>query len=108
MTKKMAVVWKLHERLEHERIHSTTDLASKLAERGVQLSRMQVHRLVTETPQRLNMDVLAALCDILNCTPTDLIEVREESVQLRKRVGGAPIAGDVRPIRARLRVPGED
>jgi Cro/C1-type HTH DNA-binding domain len=37
--------------------------------------REQVYRLVTSTPQRLNMDVLAALCDILGCGPQDLIEV---------------------------------
>jgi Cro/C1-type HTH DNA-binding domain len=35
----------------------------------------RVYRLVTSTPQRLNMDVLAALCDILGCGPQDLIEV---------------------------------
>ncbi len=36
-----------------------------LAERGVTLSREQVFRLVTQPPQRLSMDTLAALCDIL-------------------------------------------
>ena len=33
-----------------------------------------VHRLVTKTPQRMNIDLLAALCDILDCTPNDLLD----------------------------------
>ena len=36
----------------------------------------QVFRLVTQPPQRLSMDILAALCDILGCTPNDLIEIQ--------------------------------
>ncbi|MFE6485401.1 helix-turn-helix domain-containing protein [Streptomyces sp. NPDC057757] len=51
----------------------TTELVPLLAERGVHLSREQVYRLVTQPPQRLSMDTLAALCDILACTPNDLI-----------------------------------
>jgi hypothetical protein len=31
-----------------------------------------VYRLVTQPPQRLSMDALAAVCDILGCTPGDL------------------------------------
>lgn len=46
-----------------------------LAERGIHLSREQVYRLVTQVPQRLSTDTLAALCDILDCQPNDLVEV---------------------------------
>jgi DNA-binding Xre family transcriptional regulator len=53
---------------------STTDIAPLLAERGVVLSSAQVYRLVTQTPQRLSLATLIALCDILGCTPNDLIE----------------------------------
>jgi hypothetical protein len=45
-------------------------------------NREQVYRLVTKTPQRLNMAVLAALCDILDCGPGDLIEVFTEPAQV--------------------------
>jgi DNA-binding Xre family transcriptional regulator len=58
-----------------------------LAERGVHLSREQVFRLVTRPPQRLSMDILAALCDILGCSPNDLIEVEVVSRQVRKAAG---------------------
>jgi DNA-binding Xre family transcriptional regulator len=66
--------WSLRARMAERQMHFTTDLAVPLAERGIALSPAQVHRLVTGTPERLNLMVLAALCDILECTPSDLIE----------------------------------
>ncbi len=44
-------------------------------------------RLVTQPPQRLSMDTLAALCDILGCTPNDLIEVETVNAEVRKTAG---------------------
>jgi DNA-binding Xre family transcriptional regulator len=84
MTIAMGYRWHL-ERLAMERgFKSTTDLIAPLAERGIELSRAQVHRLVTQIPQRLNLDVLAALCDILGVNVGDLIEVVEDRRQVRK------------------------
>jgi DNA-binding Xre family transcriptional regulator len=65
----------------------TWHLVPLLAERGISLSREQVFRLVTQEPQRLSMDTLAALCDILECTPNDLIEPTVVNVQVPKVVG---------------------
>jgi hypothetical protein len=55
------------------------------------------------------MDVLAALCDILDCEPNDVLQPVVESVKVAK-TGGAdagPGIGDLRPIRAKIRRPGE-
>ena len=41
-------------------------------------------RLVTQPPQRLSMDTLAALCGILSCQPNDLIEITVASKRVRK------------------------
>ena len=41
-----------------------------LVERGIDLSREQVYRLVTQQPERLNVYVLAALCDIFGARRT--------------------------------------
>ena len=76
MIQKMGYTWHLRQRMASAGMFHTSDLQPKLAERGVHLSREQVFRLVTHPPQRLSMDVLAALCDILNCTPNDLIEIQ--------------------------------
>jgi DNA-binding Xre family transcriptional regulator len=67
----------------------TSDLVPLLAERGITLSREQVFRLVTTPPQRLSMDTLAALCDILDCQPNDLIEVQVVNEKVRKVAGEA-------------------
>ena len=52
----------------------TTDLIPLLKMRGVNLSNAQVHRLVTQPPERIPARTFAALCDILDCTPNDLFE----------------------------------
>lgn len=74
MVMKMGFVWHLRHRMVLENLTHTSDLVPRLAERGVVLSREQVYRLVAHPPRRLSMTVLAALCDILDCTPSDIIE----------------------------------
>ena len=97
--------WHLRQLMAIQGMFATTDLVAPLAERGVSLSREQVYRLVVGTPERLSLATLAALCDILSCTPNDLIEVAAESGRLRKAVGAksstAP-PGSRRPVRARI------
>lgn len=87
MNKKMGIAWNLRKLMADQDMFQTTDLVPLLAERGVHLSREQVFRLVTQPPQRLSMDTLAALCDILGCTPNDLIEVKSVNAQVSKAVG---------------------
>jgi DNA-binding Xre family transcriptional regulator len=79
----------------------TSELVPLLAERGVHLSREQVYRLVTQPPQRLSMDTLAALCDILDVTPNDLIEVTAQARHIRKPAAGG---GGVAPIARRTTI----
>jgi len=82
---------------------STTELVPHLAARGIVLSREQVYRLVAKVPERLSLATLAALCDILDCTPAELIEV----TPARGSAGPPPSASraaprDIRPRRARV------
>jgi Cro/C1-type HTH DNA-binding domain len=70
-----------------------------------------VHRLVTGIPERLSLPVLAALCDILECTPAELIATRAANAAPRKTgtgdaVAAAGLPDDLRPRRARRRPPG--
>lgn len=97
MNRKMGFQWHLRALMAAQGMFQTTELVPRLAERGVMLSREQVFRLVTQPPQRLSMDVLAALCDILGCTPNDLIEIAVVNAQVKKAAGGtAPAAPKVR------------
>jgi DNA-binding Xre family transcriptional regulator len=102
--KKIKANWLLRLRLAERGIFSTTDLMPLLEERGIRLSRMQVYRLVAEDPIRVSLEHLAALCDILSCTPSDLIEISHEATQKRRVAGErATLGADVKPVRAKIR-----
>jgi hypothetical protein len=82
----------------------TTDIRPHLAERGIDLSPVQVYRLVAQTPERLNLTVLAALCDILGCTAADLFEPTVEigSGRARKAAAAGGETPDLRVYVMRL------
>ncbi len=105
--------WRLRQVMAAHGLFSTTDLAPLLVERGVELSAAQVYRLVTAPPERLNMQVLAAVCDALGCTPNDLIEPTAADTTVtaprRRRGQAAPdpaaaadLAPPQRPTRVRV------
>jgi DNA-binding Xre family transcriptional regulator len=103
--RKMGIDWQLRIRMAEKGMFQTTELVPLLAERGVHLSREQVFRLVTQTPQRLSMDTLAALCDILACEPNDLIRVEVANAEVRKTAGEQPVSRP-RARRTTIRRPG--
>jgi len=106
MTSKTVIRWNLRQLMAEHGMFATTDLLDPLHERGIELSRQMVHRVVTKTPQRINVDLLAALCDILDCTPNDLLELAREQVLEGQAVNDSgPGIGDLRPIRAKIRRP---
>ena len=74
MTKTVAYHWHLRKIMNEHAMFATTELVPLLADRGVVMTSTQVYRIVTGEPERLNMRLLAALCDILDVTPNDLIE----------------------------------
>lgn len=103
-----AIKWNLRQLMADAGMFKTTDLIQPLRSSGVHLSREQVFRLVTKTPARLNMEVLAALCVILSCTPAQLIEVKAASQIASQRDGTSGSGGSVgslRPIPARIHRP---
>lgn len=89
MKPKLGYQWNLRLLMAGRGMFATSDLVPLLAERGVVLSGTQVYRLVTQTPERLSLRTLMALCDILDCTPNDLIEPVAEPRRARKTAAGA-------------------
>ena len=83
--------WKLREVMAARQLWHTTELRPLLVERGIDLSPAQVHRLVTQTPERLSLRTLMALCDALDCEVGDLLE----------RVAEARRPGSAAPARRR-------
>lgn len=79
MQRRFSYTWRLRERLVSCGVATAAELPELLTQRGVHLSRSQAHRLVSGTPMRISLPLLAALCDILACSPSDLIVVYGES-----------------------------
>ena len=106
MKRRVSYQWRLREVMATRGMFAASDLSPLLAERGIELSSVQVWRLVTQIPERLSLPVLAALCDILEATPADLIATRAEAAAPRRTAaGGAEVvdmAATIRPKRARI------
>lgn len=102
--------WRLRQLMAENGMYATTDIIPHLAEHGITVSTSQAHRLVTGTPDRLNLTILAALCHILGVTPDELIPTTAHLRNVAPRAVGDP--GDhprrsggtpsVRPVRARI------
>lgn len=110
--RQVGIEWQLRKLMAERGLYSTTDLAPLLEARGVHLSATQVYRLVAQAPERLNMKVLAAVCDALDCSPADLIAVTATPVTRRTRAAadgsgttgglGAGEGDAMRPRRVKL------
>ena len=93
ITKSVAYRWHLRKVMSNNGLHNTTELVPLLADRGVVMTSTQVYRIVTGQPERLNMHLLSALCDIFGCSPNDLIEPYVVATSRR----GRKAAGEVAP-----------
>jgi DNA-binding Xre family transcriptional regulator len=106
MRRKVGYAWRLREVMAQHQIFTATDLMPLLRDRGIDLSASQVHRLVSNTPERLSLQVLSAFCDILGCTPADLISTSAQNAGVRKTATGdlpaPPTAAKLRPRPARI------
>jgi len=107
MSRTASYRWLLRNMMAQHGLYATTALVPLLADHGIDLSPSQVHRLVTPEPERLSLPILAALCDIFTCTPSDLIEVTAAANQAAASAGGGTnvvdLAATINPTRARLR-----
>jgi len=102
MKRQMGYHWHLRRLMAERGMFATTDLVPLLADRGVNLSREQVYRLVVRVPERLNLTALAALCDILDCSPAELIEPYAHAPTSKRAAATAGTAPPSRPRRARV------
>ncbi|WP_068929397.1 helix-turn-helix domain-containing protein [Planobispora rosea] len=107
MKRQVSYQWRLREVMAAHGIFTASDLEPRLHERGIKLSSVQVWRLVTQTPERLSLPVLAALCDIFSCTPAELIATRAQNIAPRRAATGEPAPpvvdmAPIRPKRARI------
>lgn len=102
MATKLGYRWHLRRLMATKDMFATTDLQPLLQRRGVKLSPAQVYRLVVQTPERLSLRTLVALCDILDCTTNDLIEPIAEETKTRRRAPASASAHGRKPKPARI------
>ena len=97
MKRQVDYTWRLAELMAARGMHTSTELIPLLLERGIKLSRPQVYRVVHQRPERVSLQLIAALCDILGCGVDDLITVTATDVRRRKASAGcADLAGTQR------------
>jgi DNA-binding Xre family transcriptional regulator len=80
-------------------------LAQRSQRHALVEEKLEVFRLVTRTPQRLSLDTLAALCDILDVGVEDLIEISATNTQVPKTAGEAKAAAPPAVRRTTIRRP---
>jgi DNA-binding Xre family transcriptional regulator len=106
MKRQVDYTWQLRKVMAKHGMFQTTELVPLLRDRGIDLSASQVHRLVTGTPERLSLAVLAALCDIFDTDPAELITATATNTGVRRTaVGDQPAPAQLaqlRPKRARI------
>ncbi len=97
--------WNLRIRLAEHGIYKAAELRPLLAEHGIRLSDSQIWRLMTGRPERLNLKLLVVLCELLGCTPNELITVRaaEQRASLDKAATGDHSIAGIVPAKARIR-----
>jgi DNA-binding Xre family transcriptional regulator len=99
--------WRLRVVMAQHGMFKSTDLAPRLAEHGIHLSDSQIWRLVTGKPERLNLQVLMVLCEILACEAGDLVRRQDTAAPAGKRPakGARKLDKDLKPKPVRLRRP---
>ena len=85
MKRQVDYTWRLAELMAARGMHNSTELIPLLAERGIELSRPQVYRVVHQRPERVSLQMIAALCDILGCGVEDLVTMTATDIRRRKR-----------------------
>jgi DNA-binding Xre family transcriptional regulator len=86
----MSFKWRLKEKMAESGIWRCTDLTKLLNAHGINITSSMVTLIVDRMPERINTKVLDAICDILECTPADIlvhIPSGKNAEKLRKAVG---------------------
>ena len=113
MKREVQYKFRLRELMARAGMRNSRDLVEPLRDRGITISESQVYRLVGQDPERIAFQMLAALCDIFEVSPTELLTVTANDAQARNR--RAAVAGDTiplldayRPVRARIQRESDD
>lgn len=103
--------WRLRELMAARGITTISDLIPHFADRGISLSDSQLYRLLSGTPERINLTLLGAILDVLDCSFEELVPVTVTATESRTRATGTNDAAalartdGIRPAQARIHRP---
>ena len=109
MKRRIEYDWRLRELMAARGMTTISDLLPHLTDRGIQLSDSQLYRLLSGTPERMNLTLLTAILDTLDCTFEDLVPYNIAASPAREQATGTVPASSrrdaIRPVRARIHRP---
>jgi DNA-binding Xre family transcriptional regulator len=96
--------WRLRELMATKGLFSAVQLQQALSEQGVKIGPSQAHELMTRAPRQPRMEVLFALCQILECALGDLWVLAEQATPPADRIaaGARGRLAHLKPVAARL------
>lgn len=111
MKQRIEYDWRLRELMAARGMNTISDLLPHLADRGIQLSDSQLYRLLGGTPERMNLILLGAILDVLDCSFEELVPYTIKATSSRGQAtgttgtGATPRSEGIRPVRARIHRP---
>lgn len=93
----MSFKWCLKAKMAEKGIWRCTDLQKLLKSYGFNMSVSMVTRIVEKMPERINTQMLDALCDILHCSPSDIMVHTQSNVTLESLVKVAGESIGIKP-----------
>lgn len=110
MQRRIEYTWRLRELMAVSGMNNISDLIPHLTDRGIDLSASQIYRLIGGKPERMNIVLLGALLDVLDCTFEELCPVTVVATPTRLAAnattsGSGKRKDAMRPRRARIHRP---
>jgi len=110
MQRRIEYGWRLRELMAARGLNNISDLLPQLTDRGIGLSASQIYRLIGSKPERMNIALLGALLDVLDCTFEELCPISVVATPTRLRANqatgtSAERKDAIRPRRARIHRP---
>lgn len=88
--------WNLRMKAAERGIWKSAELRRQLAGAGLEMSAGKMSALWTGTPVTIRLDDLDVICDVLGCSPSDLL-IREPARVAERRPRQAAEAGPAHP-----------
>ena len=90
-------------------MRTTRELVGPLRERGITLSESQIYRMVSQNPERISFQLLAALCDIFGVEANELFTFTATDARSKRQQQAVTSGENVvrfadayKPVRARI------